>query len=90
MNTEQTIEKLEEENKRLREELRKAKLEAENRELVREINEIRYGKKPSTRTSSYYWEPERDSLGNIKVTCSTDLDENHEKRLEQILQQLFK
>lgn len=89
MNTEQTVEKLEQENKRLREELRKAQLEAENKELVREINELRYGKKPTTRTSSYYWEPERDSLGNVKVTCSTDLDED-QKRLEQILHQLFK
>ena len=89
MNTEQTVEKLEQENKRLREELRKAQLEAENKELVREINELRYGKKPTTRTSSYYWEPERDSLGNVKVTCSTDLDED-QKSLEQILHQLFK
>lgn len=90
MNTEQTIEKLEEENKRLREELHKAELEAENRDLARRINEIRYGKKPITCSSAYHWEPERDSLGNIKVTCSTDLDENYEKRFEQILQQLFK
>lgn len=92
MNTEQTVEELEQENKRLREELRKAQLEVENQELAEMINKIRLGKKQATYTSpqTYSWEPERDTLGNVKVTCSTISDEEYEKRLEQILQQLFK
>lgn len=85
--TEKTIEQLKEENKQLRSQLERAQLEAENRKLKDLIYKTQLGEgyaSPHTR------EPERDVLGNLKITSSTLSDEESTKCFEQALKYLFK
>lgn len=62
------LEKLKEENERLKKDLEIAKLEEENRELREEIDRRRYGKYKYGTTTITYWEP-IEVFGSNVVLC---------------------